>query len=37
MELIDIKYDAFARQVTAVVRSDFFEDTVKGSPTPEFI
>ena len=37
MELIDIKYDAFTKQVTAVVRSDTFEDVTEGMPTPEFI
>ncbi|XHH08842.1 MAG: hypothetical protein ACFCUE_14935 [Candidatus Bathyarchaeia archaeon] len=35
LELIDIKYDAFSKQVTAVVRSDTFEDVAEGQPTPE--
>jgi hypothetical protein len=37
MELVDIKYDAFIKQVTAVVRSDTFEDVAEGTSTPEFI
>jgi hypothetical protein len=36
LELNDIKYDAFSKQVTAVVRSDSFEDVVEGMTTPEF-
>ncbi|MDR2699418.1 MAG: hypothetical protein LBC12_01125 [Nitrososphaerota archaeon] len=36
MELIDIKYDAFTKQVTAVVRSDNFENVSEGTPNPEF-
>jgi hypothetical protein len=36
LELLDIKYDAFARQVTAVVRSDSFEDVAEAIPIPEF-
>ncbi len=35
LELIDIKYDAFNKQVTAVVRSDTFEDVAENMPTPE--
>jgi len=35
LELIDIKYDAFDKQVSAVVRSDSFEDVAEGIPTPE--
>ncbi len=37
MELLDVKYDAFNRQVTAVVRSDSFEDVAESMPIPEFI
>ena len=35
MELIDIKYDAFTKQVIAVIRSDTFENTPEGTPHPE--
>ncbi|MCL2256650.1 MAG: hypothetical protein FWC14_00375 [Candidatus Bathyarchaeota archaeon] len=35
IELIDIKYDAFTKHVSAVIRSDLFEDTTEGTPTPE--
>ena len=34
-ELLDIKYDLFAKQVFAIVRSDSFEDTADAYPTPE--
>jgi len=36
LELLDIKFDAFTRQVTAVVRSDSFEDVAEAMPIPEF-
>jgi hypothetical protein len=36
LELVDIKYDAFNKQVTAVVRSDTFEDVAENMPIPEF-
>ena len=36
LELLDIKYDAFARQVSAVVRSDSFEDIAESIPIPDF-
>lgn len=36
LELLDIKYDAFTRQVTAVVRSETFEDIAESLPIPEF-
>jgi hypothetical protein len=36
MELVDIKYDAFIKQVTAIVRSDAFEDVSEGMSIPEF-
>lgn len=35
MELVDIKYDVFNKQVTAVVRSDTFEDVPENMPIPE--
>jgi len=34
-ELLDIKYDLFAKQVFAIVRSDSFEDEAEAYPTPE--
>ena len=37
LELVDIKYDAFNKQVTAVVRSDSFEDVAENQPIPELI
>ena len=35
VELLDIKYDLFAKQVFAIVRSDSFEDAADAYPTPE--
>ena len=35
MELLDIKYDLFTKQVLAVVRSDSFEDIAESYPIPE--
>jgi outer membrane biosynthesis protein TonB len=35
VELLDIKYDLFAKQVFAIVRSDSFEDVADAYPTPE--
>ena len=35
IELLDIKYDLFAKQVFAIVRSDSFEDAADAYPTPE--
>ncbi len=35
-ELLEIKYDHFANQVLAVVRSDSFEDVAESMPVPEF-
>jgi hypothetical protein len=35
VELVDIKYDAFAKQVLAVIRSDTFENVTEDTPTPE--
>jgi hypothetical protein len=34
-ELINIKYNAYTKQVTAIIRSNTFEDTPEGTPTPE--
>ncbi|MDR2707551.1 MAG: hypothetical protein LBB87_02230 [Nitrososphaerota archaeon] len=36
-ELISIKYNAFTKQVTAVLNSNTFEDAPEGTPTSEFI
>jgi hypothetical protein len=36
VELLDVKYDLFAKQVFAIVRSDSFEDTADAYPIPEF-
>jgi outer membrane biosynthesis protein TonB len=35
VELLDIKYDLFTKQVFAIVRSDSFEDAADAYPTPE--
>ena len=35
VELLDIKYDLFAKQVFAIVRSDSFEDAADAYPIPE--
>jgi ATP-dependent exoDNAse (exonuclease V) alpha subunit len=35
-ELLDIKVDLFTKQVSAVVRSDSFEDVAEAMPIPEF-
>jgi hypothetical protein len=35
-ELIDIKYDAFTKQVTTIIRSNTFEEVPEGTPTPEY-
>jgi outer membrane biosynthesis protein TonB len=35
VELLDIKYDLFANQVLAIVRSGSFEDVADAYPTPE--
>jgi hypothetical protein len=34
-ELLDVKYDLFAKQVFAIVRSDSFEDAADAYPIPE--
>jgi hypothetical protein len=36
IELLDIKYDLFSKQVFAIVRSDSFEDIAESYPIPEF-
>lgn len=36
IELLDIKYDFFSKQVSAIIRSDDFEDVVESYPPPEF-
>jgi hypothetical protein len=35
-ELLDIKYDLFSKQVTAIIRSDEFQDFADSYPIPEF-
>ena len=35
LELLDIKYDLFSKQVLAIVRSDSFEDVAESYPIPE--
>lgn len=37
LELVSIKYDAEFKQITAVVRSNTFEDVAEGKPTPELL
>lgn len=36
VELLDIKFDLFSKQVLAVVRSESFEDIAESCPLPEF-
>jgi hypothetical protein len=36
VELLDIKYDLFSKQVMAIVRSNSFEDVAESYPIPEF-
>ena len=36
VELLDVKYDLFSKQISAVVRSDSFEDVAESYPIPEF-
>ena len=36
IELLDMKYDLFSKQVFAIVRSDSFEDVAEAYPIPEF-
>jgi hypothetical protein len=36
LELLDIKYNLFSKQVLAIVRSDSFEDVTESYPIPEF-
>ena len=35
IELLDIKYDLFSRQISAVIRSDSFENVADTLPIPE--
>ena len=36
LELLDVKYDLFSKQVLAIIRSDSFEDVADAYPIPEF-
>ena len=36
LELLDVKYDLFSKQVLAIVRSDSFEDVAESYPIPDF-
>ena len=36
VELLDIRYDLFSNKISAVVRSDRFEDVADAYPIPEF-
>jgi hypothetical protein len=36
IELLEIKYDLFSKQVFAIIRSDSFEDVAESYPIPEF-
>jgi len=36
VELLDIKYDLFSKQILVIVRSDRFEDVAESYPIPEF-
>ena len=36
IELLDIKYDLFSKQVSAIIRSDSFEDVAESYAIPEF-
>jgi len=36
VELVNIKYNPFTKQVTAVIRSDTFENITENTPNPEF-
>ena len=36
VELLDIKYDLFSKQVFAIIRSDSFDDIADAYPIPEF-
>jgi hypothetical protein len=37
LELVDIKYDVFNKQVTTVIRSDTFENVTENMPIPELV
>jgi len=36
MELLDIKFDLFSKKISAIIRSDKFEDVKDSYPIPEF-
>lgn len=36
IELLEIRYDLFSKQVLAIIRSDSFEDIEESYPIPEF-
>ena len=36
IELLDLKYDLFSKKVSAIIRSDSFEDIADTYPIPEF-
>jgi len=36
LELLDIRFDLFSKQVLCIVRSDNFEDVAESYPIPEF-
>jgi hypothetical protein len=36
IELLDIKYDLFSKEVFAIIRSDSFDDIADAYPIPEF-
>jgi hypothetical protein len=36
MRLLDIKYDLFSKRISAIIRSDRFEDVEDSYPIPEF-
>jgi len=36
IELLDVKYDLFSKQVFAIIRSDSFDDVADAYPIPEF-
>ena len=36
LEILDVKYNLFSKQVLAIVRSDHFEDVAESFPIPEF-
>ena len=36
IEILDVKYNLFSGQVSAIIRSDSFEDVAESYPIPEF-